>query len=83
VIRETRQVRRGGCRSDDTFRDFDFATPQTLFFLQVQAVVSRRNMSFRRSYPSSHTTITPTRAPTPYRPNYYRNWTPAILHAFI
>ena len=31
MIRETRQVRRGGCRNDNTFRDFYFATAELIF----------------------------------------------------
>jgi hypothetical protein len=30
-MRETRQVRRGECRDDDTFRDFYFATPELIY----------------------------------------------------
>jgi len=27
---ETRQVRRGGCQNNDTFRDFNFTEPQLI-----------------------------------------------------
>jgi hypothetical protein len=30
-MRETRQVRRGGCRKDDTLRDFDLVNPELIF----------------------------------------------------
>lgn len=52
---------------------FRFDDRPNWFFTSTGPVVSRRNMSFRRPYSPSHTTITSTRAPTPYCPNDYRH----------
>jgi len=53
VIRETRQVRRGRCRNDDTFHDFYFLTPKFIFC----------DCSYFRK-PSKHMVLTP-RSPLP------------------
>jgi len=55
---ETRQVRQGGCRNDDTFRDFYFANAKLIFFVSTDAFESRRNVWFGRSDPLSLTTTT-------------------------
>jgi len=54
-MRETRQVRRGGCRNDDTFRDFYFTSAELIFC---------EYRDFRK--PSKHIVSTPT---TPLPPD--------------
>ena len=90
LMRETRQVRRRECQTEDTFRDFDFVS-RALIFCDYRPFYKPRKLSFRRQHPLSLTTTSPLphnnhpdTALMPSCPNCQRGFgrIAAILHAF-
>ena len=91
-MRETHEVCRGGCRSDDTFRDFYFVTPKLIvlwvhtlsktsetygFGAQIHSP-SRQRKPAKKSFRCPPRSPLPTTTATPAPAPYFRNWGRAI-----